>query len=130
MRKSVRKAVDEPIRLHPNDWSSVEVRLLDCSETGFRAECEARVGVRDEVALELPGIGPAKAYVIWCRGREFGAQFVEPVTLDGAHLSAANPQELLARLLVQRASAQKAQLWDQEERLRSEIGQALPIQRG
>jgi hypothetical protein len=130
MRKSVRKAVDEPVRLHPNDWSSVEVRLIDCSETGFRGECDARVRVRDEVTLELPGIEPAKAYVIWCRGREFGARFVAPVPIDAAALHMAAPEQVLARLLVQRATAQKSQLWEQEERLRREIAAALPIQRG
>ncbi len=130
MRKSVRKAVDEPVRLHPNDWSSVEVRLIDCSETGFRAECDARVRICDEVTLELPGLEPAKAFVIWCRGREFGARFVVPVPLDAAALGVAAPQQVLARLLVQRATAQKSQLWDQEERLRREIAAALPIQRG
>lgn len=129
MRKSVRKAVDEPVRLHPNDWSSVEVRLLDCSETGFRAECDARVRVRDEVTLELPGIEPAKAFVIWCRGREFGARFVAPVPVDGAALTAAAPQQVLARLLVQRAAAHRSQLWEQEERLRREIARTLPVQR-
>ncbi len=130
MRRSVRKAVDEPVRLHPNDWSSVEVRLIDCSETGFRAECDARVRICDEVTLELPGLEPAKAFVIWCRGREFGARFVVPVPLDAAALGVAAPQQVLARLLVQRATAQKSQLWDQEERLRREIAAALPIQRG
>ena len=129
MRKSVRKAVDEPVRLHPNHWSSVEVRLVDCSDTGFRAECDARVRVCDEVTLELPGIEPAKAYVIWCSGREFGARFFAPVPVDAAALTAAAPQQVLARLLVQRATAQKSQLWEQEGRLRREIARTLPIQR-
>ena len=130
MRKCVRKAVDEPVRLHPNTWSSVEVRLLDCSEDGFRAECDVRIRVCDEVTLELPGMDPARAYVIWCNGREFGARFAVPVPIDQAELTAADPQHVLARLLVQRAAAQKSQLWDQEERLRREIGRALPVQRG
>ena len=129
MRRSVRKPVDEPVRLHPNHWSSVEVRLIDCSDTGFRAECDARVRVCDEVTLEVPGIGPAKAYVIWCSDREFGARFLSPVPIDAATLTAAAPQQVLARLLVQRATAQKSQLWDQEERLRAQIARTLPIQR-
>jgi hypothetical protein len=129
MRKCVRKAVDEPVRLHPNTWSSVEVRLIDCSEAGFRAECDVRIRVRDEVTLELPGMDPATAYVIWSNGREFGARFAVPMPIDRAELTAAAPQQVLARLLVQRAAAQKSRLWDQEERLRREIGQALPIQR-
>ena len=130
MRKRPRKAVDEPVRLHPNAWSSLEVRLIDCSEEGFRAECEARVKVCDEVTIELPGIGAAKAFVIWCRDRDFGARFVEPIPIERAAITDAGPQQVLARLLVQRAAAQKSQLWDQEERLRRAIAQALPLQRG
>jgi hypothetical protein len=73
---------------------------------------------------------PATANVIWRNGREFGARFAVPVPIDRAELTAADPQQVLARLLVQRAAAQKSQLWDQEERLRGEIGRALPLQRG
>lgn len=130
MRKGDRKAVDEPARLHPNEWSSLEVRLIDCSETGFRAECEARLQKFAEVTLELPGIGPVQAFVAWCRGQEFGAQFVQPIPLDKAKLAPAGDQQVLARLLVQRAAAQKSRLWEHEERLRKAIGRALPLQRG
>jgi hypothetical protein len=130
MRKGERKAVDEPVRLHPNAWSSLEVRLIDCSETGFRAECEARVRKYDEVTLELPGVGPVQAYVAWCRGQEFGARFVQPISIEQAKLAPAGDQQKLARLLVQRAAAQKSRLWEHEERLRKEIGKALPLRRG
>ena len=129
MRKGERKAVDEPVRLHPNAWSSLEVRLIDCSETGFRAVCEARVRKYDEVTLDLPGIGPVQAYIAWCRGQEFGARFVQPVPLDKAELTPAGDQQVLARLLVQRASAQKSRLWEHEERLRKQVARALPIQK-
>jgi hypothetical protein len=129
MRKGERKAVDEPVRLHPNAWSSLEVRLIDCSETGFRAECEARVRKYDTVTLEMPGIGPVEAYVAWSRGQEFGARFVQPITLEQAQLQPAGKQQVLARLLVQRAAAQKSRLWEHEERLRKAIARALPLQR-
>ena len=130
MRKGERKAVDEPVRLHPNTWSSVEVRLVDCSETGFRAECEARVRKFDEVTIELPGLGPVQAWVAWCRGQEFGARFVHPIELGKVELKPAGDQQVLARLLVQRAAAQKSRLWEHEERLRKEIARKLPLQRG
>jgi hypothetical protein len=127
VRKSDRKAVDETARLHPNAWSSVEVRLIDCSATGFRAQSEARVNNCDEVMLEVPGIGPAKAYVRWVRGEEFGAHFVEPIAIERAQLVPAAAAKLLARLLVQRASARKANLREHEERLRGEIARTLPL---
>ena len=129
MRKVPRKPVDQTVRFHPNSWSSLEVRLIDCSEAGFRAESEARVRVCDEVTLELPGIGPAKAYVVGSRDREFGARFAVPFPIDQAELKPADEQQVLARLLVQRAAAQKSQLWDHEERLRGEIARVLPLHR-
>ena len=129
VRNSDRKPVDEAARLHPNNWSSLEVRLIDCSATGFRAHSEARVRNRDEVTLEVPGIGPAKAYVIWVRGQEFGARFEVPIPIEHAKIASADAQEMLARLLVQRAHAHKSQLWEHEERLRSEIARTLPIHR-
>ena len=130
MRKGDRKAVDEPVRLHPNAWSSLEVRLIDYSETGFRAESEARVSKFNEVTLELPGLGPVKASVAWSRGHEFGARFIQPIPVDKVELSPVGPHQVLARLLVQRASAHKSQLWDHEERLREQIARTLPVQRG
>ena len=129
MRQGERKAVDEPVRLHPNEWSSLEVRLIDCSETGFRAECEARVRKFDEVTLELPGLGPAEASVAWSSGREFGARFITPIPIDQVPLTPAGAHQVLARLLVQRASAHKSRLWEHEERLRGEIARALPVRR-
>lgn len=130
MRERERRAVDDQVRLHPNDWSSLEVRLVDCSETGFRAECEARVRAGDQVTLELPGFGPVRAYVAWCRGREFGARFAQPIAIQQAELRIAGDQQMLARLLVQRAAAQRSQKWEHEERLRRKIADALPLHRG
>ena len=129
MRKSERIAVDETARLRPNGWSSLEVRLLDCSTGGFRAVCEARVRIGDTVTLELPGLAPAKAWVTWCHGKEFGARFAEPFPLDRAGLATAGDEVLLARLLVERAAAHRANLREREERLRERIRQTLPIRR-
>ena len=129
MRKGERNPVDEPVRLHPNAWSSLEVRLVDCSATGFRAECEARVCKYDEVTLELPELGAVKASVAWSSGGEFGARFIAPIPIEQVPLTAAGPHQVLARLLVQRASAHKSGLWEHEERLRGEIARKLPVQR-
>jgi hypothetical protein len=130
MRKAERKAVDQPVRLHPSSWCTVEARLIDCSQDGFRAQAEVRVRNRDEITLEVPGIGPAKAFVVWVRDDQFGAQFLQPIAIDQAQLQAAGEEERLARLLVQRAAAQRSGLWEHEERLRQQIAQALPTQRG
>jgi hypothetical protein len=129
MRKAERRAVDQSVRLHPNSWCTVEARLIDCSEHGFRARSEVRVKNRDEVTLEVPGVGPARAFVIWVRDCEFGAQFIQPISIDQAELMPPSDEERLARLLVQRAAAQRSGFWEHEERLRQEIAQKLPTQR-
>jgi hypothetical protein len=129
VRNSDRKAVDEAVRLHPNDWSSLEVRLIDCSEAGFRAACEARVQSGLLVTLELPGVGPRQAQVSWANGREFGARFIEPLEAVPDTLKPASEEVLLARLLVKRAGAHKARSWRHETALREEILKSLPVRR-
>jgi hypothetical protein len=130
VRKANRTVLDEPARLHPNDWSSLEIRLLDCSADGFRVECEARVRVGDLVTLDVPGIGPSKAMVSWCRDREFGARFLEPIPFDRAEVRKADDETVLARLLIQRAAAHRARMRDVELGLRRQIIETLPMRRG
>ena len=129
VRGTNRKEVDELVRLHPNEWSSLEVRLLDCSDSGFRAECEARVRPGDLVRLDLPGIGVCPAHVGWCRDRIFGARFVDAIDLDKAELKKASPEVILARLLVQRARAHVANLREEEQELRQQILESLPMRK-
>ena len=43
MRRSERIAVDAPARLQPNEWSAVEVRLLDCSLDGWQVDPDRHV---------------------------------------------------------------------------------------
>ena len=129
MRKADRMLVDEAARLHPNDWSSLEVRLLDCSKEGFRAHCEARVRPGDLVTLDLPELGPARAQVSWCRDQVLGARFLEPVPIERAGLKSAAQETVLARLLVQRAAAHRGNLRDHEAKLRKQILDALPMRR-
>ena len=130
MRRSERIAVDASARLHPNEWSSLEVRLLDCSREGFRAACEARVPAGLLVRLELPGLGEVQAQVSWRRDGEFGARFVEPLERLPDGLAPAPDEDVLALLLVQRARAHNAQLWDHERSLKRKIAETLPIRRG
>ena len=127
MRRSERIAVNEPVRLQPNSWSSLEVRVLDCSESGFRAHCEAKVTVGLFVTLEVPGIGPVRAAVSWRRGKEFGARFEQPIDLDQADFRPIGTGAVLARLLLQRAAAKESGLEEQEASLRRQILSTLPI---
>ena len=129
MRREKRLPLDEPARLHPNAWSSLEVRVLDLSSSGFRAECEARVMVGSCVTLELPGIGSEVAYVTWRRGDRFGAKFRQPVSIDHCGWSGMSSQALLARMLVERAAARSVGKYGAEVDLRRKILDGLPMVR-
>lgn len=130
MRREDRIAVDEAARLHPNGWSSLEVRLLDLSANGFRAHCEARVPAGSCVALELPGAGRVTAYVTWRRGDRFGAQFSEPIQVERSGWAALAPERQLARMLVERSEARAAGEAGHEIELRRRILRSLPVRRG
>ena len=129
MRREERLPIDEPARLHPNEWSSLEVRVLDLSSNGFRAECEARVTVGSCVTLELPGIGSELAYVTWRRGDRFGAKFTKPLVVDDCNWSGLPSDKVLARMLVERATARRVGHYGHEIELRRKILDALPMVR-
>lgn len=129
MRREERLPLDEPARLHPNEWSSLEVRVLDLSKNGFRAECEARVTVGSCVTLELPGIGSELAYVTWRRGDRFGAKFPKPVSIDSCDWSRLSDHAVLARMLVERAAARSVGQYGAEFELRRKIIDSLPMVR-
>jgi hypothetical protein len=127
--KENRLALDEDARLAPNDWSSVEVRLLECSETGFRAACDVTLRLHAPVTLEVPGIGPVRAYVAWRRAGEFVAKFEEPIELARAKFMSLKQEVVLARLLSERARAHAAGLDAEERALRAKIRTGLPVRR-
>ena len=68
-------------RLRPNEWSSIEVELMDFSKLGFRIATAALLSVGSFVSLEVPGIGHVKAKVIWRGDGECGAKFIQPIDL-------------------------------------------------
>ena len=129
MRRRERVPVDEKARLRPNGWSSLEVRIVDLSEDGFRAECEATILCGSPIRIELPGLGETEAQVTWRRGGEIGARFIVPIDLGRCEIAKASETAVLARLLVQRADALSSGLYRQEQELRRRILAALPIQK-
>lgn len=129
MRRNERMAVEGTARLRPNSWSSLEVRLVDLSETGFRAECEAMILAGSAIWIDLPGIGEVEAQVSWRRRGELGARFVVPIDLSRSTIQPVTQEAVLARLLVQRADARDAGRYGQEVRLRKQIAAALPMRR-
>lgn len=126
-RREKRLALDEAARLAPNEWSSVEIRMLECSERGFRANCCAMVRAGAAVKLEVPGIGWVGAYVTWRRADQFAANFEEPLDLDRARFMALNREAVLARLLTERATAHAAGNYQEERDLRIRIRDGLPV---
>ena len=128
-RRADRVAVDAETRLRPNSWSSVEVRVLDLSSFGFRAQCEARLRPGGCVTLDVPGIGDVEAQVEWQRGDEFGARFLHPIPLESCRWQQADRESHLARLLVERANAKSVGRDAAELAIRRQILAALPIRK-
>ena len=129
-RRSERLELDAETRLRPNSWSSLQIRMLDLSATGFRAECEARVQPGGSVSLDVPGIGAVEAQVEWQRGDQFGARFFAPIELQRCQWTFRERHHALARLLVERAAAQRAGRSGAESHLRREILATVPMRKG
>lgn len=127
MRRSDRIERDAAARLHPSDWSSLELRILDLSRGGFRAQCDALILVGSRIALEIPGIGTAEAHVSWRRNGRIGARFTRPIDPTRCGWSALEKEQVLARLLVRRAAARCAGMVQQEQTLRQQILASLPL---
>jgi|SRR3954470_2816191 len=127
LRRAERRPLDESARLRPNSWSSLEIRVLDLSELGFRGACEAKLQRGGGVTIEIPGIGPVDAQVEWQRKDEFGARFILPVDLDAVEWSLSQRRETLAQLLVQRAAAANAGRRGADAQMRRRILASLPI---
>ena len=60
-----------------------EARVLNISEKGFMAESSGEFDVGARVWLILPGRDRARAIVRWTAGSRLGAEFAEPITLEG-----------------------------------------------
>ena len=129
-RQSERLPLDAEARLRPNSWSSLQIRMLDLSVEGFRAECDARVQPGGSVSLDVPGLGAVEAQVEWQRGNQFGARFYAPIELQRCQWTFRQRHHTLARLLVERAAANRAGRRGAEGQLRREILSALPIHKG
>jgi hypothetical protein len=129
-RQSERLPLDAEARLRPNSWSSLQIRMLDLSTAGFRAECEARVQPGGSVSLDVPGIGAVEAQVEWQRGNQFGARFFAPIELESCQWTFRERHHALARLLVERAAARRAGRRGAEGQLRRDILSALPMRKG
>ena len=57
--------------------------VLDISEIGFMASTDAHFAVGTRLWLILPGRERANAVVKWIDGDRLGAEFAEPISLEG-----------------------------------------------
>lgn len=89
-RRFPRLPIDVEAKMRELGASGVEAKVLNISERGFMAESEGRFEVGSRVWLMLPGRERANAVVKWTAGDKIGAEFSEPISLDGLNLSSIN----------------------------------------
>jgi len=82
-RRASRVDVSLEARVRELGSEGFEVRLLNISETGFMAEAEGMFEVGSRVWLILPGRERANALIRWIAGKKIGAEFAEPISLEG-----------------------------------------------
>ncbi len=82
-RQSARFDVELDARVRELGDTGVEARILNISETGFMAETDGQFEVGTRVWLILPGRDRANALVKWIAGDKMGAEFAEPISLEG-----------------------------------------------
>ena len=129
-RRAERMPLDESTRLRPNEWSSLEIRMIDLSSCGFRANCEARLRPGSCVSLDIPGVGAIDAQVEWQRGDMLGARFYQPIDVERCTWTARERVSVLARLLIERAAAAQAGRTEAEKQLRQRILATMPVTKG
>jgi PilZ domain len=82
-RRLPRLPVELEAKMRELGASGVEARVVNISERGFMAVADARFEVGSRVWLILPGRERANAVVKWTAGDKLGAEFAEPISLDG-----------------------------------------------
>jgi len=82
-RREPRYPVDVEGKVRELGSEGSEARILNISEKGFMAESSAEFDVGARVWLMLPGRDRASAIIRWTAGLRLGAEFAEPITLEG-----------------------------------------------
>jgi hypothetical protein len=85
-RRDSRMPVDLEAKMRELGSEGVEAKVLNISERGFMAASESEFEVGSRVWLMLPGRDRANAVVKWTAGDRLGAEFAEPISLDGLAL--------------------------------------------
>lgn len=82
-RRNNRLSVAIEARVRPLGEEGAEALILNISETGFMAATSETYEVGSRVWLMLPGRERANAVVKWIAGDKVGAEFTQPISLDG-----------------------------------------------
>lgn len=82
-RRSARLPVDIGARVRELGSEGCDAKVLNLSETGFMAEAQGEFEVGTRIWLILPGRERANALVRWIAGTRIGAEFAEPISLEG-----------------------------------------------
>jgi len=82
-RRKSRQPVEIGARVRELGAEGFEARVLNISETGFMAEADGEFEVGSRIWLILPGRERANALVRWTAGKKLGAEFAEPISIDG-----------------------------------------------
>ena len=84
-RRFTRFPVDLEAKMRELGASGVEAKVVNISEHGFMAIADGHFEVGSRVWLMLPGRERANAVVRWAVGDKIGAEFAEPMSLEGIH---------------------------------------------
>ena len=82
-RRMSRHPVEIGARVRELGSEGFEAKVLNISETGFMAEADGEFEVGTRIWLILPGRERANALIRWIAGKKLGAEFAEPISLDG-----------------------------------------------
>ena len=82
-RRFSRHSVELEAKVRELGASGIEARIVNISESGFMAEADGHFEVGTRVWLMLPGRVRANAVIKWTAGDKLGAEFSEPISLDG-----------------------------------------------
>jgi hypothetical protein len=89
-RRFARLPIEVDAKMRELGASGVEAKVVNISERGFMAVADGRFEVGSRVWLMLPGRDRANAVVKWTAGDKIGAEFAEPISLDGLKTQASN----------------------------------------
>ena len=82
-RQHPRLPVELGAKMRELGTSGIEARVLNISESGFMATSDGSFEVGSRVWLILPGRERDNAVVKWTAGDKLGAEFAEPISLEG-----------------------------------------------